>query len=235
MRILIIGATGHIGGYLVPRLVEAGHDVIALSRGGKPRYRDDAAWQRVTTVTADRDAEDAAGTFGERVAALAPDVVVDLVCFTAESASQLVEAIRSRVRLLVMCSTIWVHGTPTAVPTDEDEDLAPWGDYGTGKLAIERLLAQESARPGGLPSISLRPGHISGPGWPITASVTLSSRISSRSSQDQALFDGRCAQLSARLAVRVSTPFSPRATNQSKAPPRALPSPIWRSAAAVTP
>jgi NAD(P)-dependent dehydrogenase (short-subunit alcohol dehydrogenase family) len=43
MRVAIIGATGHIGGYLVPRLVEAGHDVIALSRGGQPRFREHAA------------------------------------------------------------------------------------------------------------------------------------------------------------------------------------------------
>ena len=31
----------------------------------------------------DRDAEDAAGTFGVRIAALRPDAVIDLVCFTA--------------------------------------------------------------------------------------------------------------------------------------------------------
>jgi nucleoside-diphosphate-sugar epimerase len=167
MRIVIVGATGHIGGYLVPRLVAAGHEVVALSRGGRPHYRDDPAWERVTTVIADREAEDAAGTFGARVAALSPDVVVDLMCFTPESAAQLVAAVRGRVRLLVMCSTIWVHGALTAVPADEDEDLEPWGGYGTGKLAIERLLAEESARPDGLPTITLRPGHISGPGWPI--------------------------------------------------------------------
>lgn len=32
-RIVVIGATGHIGTYLVPRLVRAGHEVIAISRG----------------------------------------------------------------------------------------------------------------------------------------------------------------------------------------------------------
>ena len=30
---VVIGATGHIGSYLVPRLVRAGHQVVALSRG----------------------------------------------------------------------------------------------------------------------------------------------------------------------------------------------------------
>ena len=30
-RIVVIGATGHVGTYLVPRLVRAGHHVVALS------------------------------------------------------------------------------------------------------------------------------------------------------------------------------------------------------------
>jgi len=29
MRMVVIGATGHIGTYLVPRLVAAGHEVVA--------------------------------------------------------------------------------------------------------------------------------------------------------------------------------------------------------------
>ena len=32
-RVVVIGATGHIGTYLVPRLVDGGHQVIAVSRG----------------------------------------------------------------------------------------------------------------------------------------------------------------------------------------------------------
>lgn len=31
-RVVVIGATGHIGTYLVPRLVDRGHEVIAVSR-----------------------------------------------------------------------------------------------------------------------------------------------------------------------------------------------------------
>ena len=29
MRVVVIGSTGHIGTYLVPRLIAAGHEVIA--------------------------------------------------------------------------------------------------------------------------------------------------------------------------------------------------------------
>jgi nucleoside-diphosphate-sugar epimerase len=165
-RVVVIGATGHIGSYLVPRLVRAGHEVTALSRGTREPYHYAPEWSRVERVTVDREAEDVAGTFGARVASLDPDVVVDLVCFTAESAAQLVEALRPIRPLLLHCGTIWVHGPVARVPVTEDEPRKPVGDYGTGKAAIEELLHRETRR-GGVPSVVLHPGHISGPGWPV--------------------------------------------------------------------
>jgi nucleoside-diphosphate-sugar epimerase len=164
MKVVVIGATGHVGGYLVPRLVNAGHEVVAISRGTASLYRQDPAWERVAFVTADREAEDADGTFGARIASLDADVVVDMICFTAASAKQLVDAIRGRSRL-VMCTTTWVYGTLTAVPATEAEaeGSSPWGEYGMGKAAIEALLREEGQN--GFPSQVLRPGHISGPGW----------------------------------------------------------------------
>ncbi|MBC8074538.1 MAG: NAD-dependent epimerase/dehydratase family protein, partial [Chloroflexales bacterium] len=38
MRVVIIGGSGHVGTYLVPRLVAAGHTVVALSRGQRAPY-----------------------------------------------------------------------------------------------------------------------------------------------------------------------------------------------------
>ncbi len=167
MRIVVIGSTGHVGGYLVPRLVQAGHEVVAISRGEHRPYREDPSWSLVERVFTDRDADDAAGTFGDRVAALNPDVVVDMVCFTESSARQLVGALRGSGALLVSCGTIWVHGTLTEVPAQESDPFSPWGEYGIGKAHLERYLLAQSGEPGGVPSIVLRPGHISGPGWRI--------------------------------------------------------------------
>ena len=104
MRIVVIGGSGHIGTFLVPRLVRAGHAVTVISRGSRSAYTPSPEWQQVQLVQADRAQEDAAGTFGDRVAGLNPDVVVDLVCFTLESATALVERLRGETRLRVLRS-----------------------------------------------------------------------------------------------------------------------------------
>jgi nucleoside-diphosphate-sugar epimerase len=104
--------------------------------------------------------------FGRRMAALHPDAVIDLICFTAGSARQLIEELRPRRPLLVHCGTIWVHGPALRVPVTEDEPRTAYGEYGTGKAEIEALLHQET-RAGGVPAVVLHPGHISGPGWPV--------------------------------------------------------------------
>ena len=166
MRIVVIGATGHIGSYLVPNLVDSGHDVVALSRGLREPYRVDTAWDEVARVTVDRDAEDAAGTFGGRVSGLNADAVIDLMCFTPSSGKQLVDALRGTGAILLHCGTIWVHGPAVEVPATEDSARAPFGDYGTRKAAVERLLLDETRR-GGVQCAVLHPGHISGPGWPL--------------------------------------------------------------------
>jgi nucleoside-diphosphate-sugar epimerase len=166
MRVAVVGATGHIGSYLVPGLVESGHEVVALSRGTREPYRADPAWEQVRRVEVDRDAEDAAGTFGARLADLRLDAVVDLLCFSAASARQLVEALRPSDTIVLHCGTIWVHGPAIEVPVVESSARAPFGDYGIGKAAAEALLLDETTR-GGVRSTVLHPGHISGPGWPL--------------------------------------------------------------------
>ena len=164
MRTTVIGGTGHIGTYLVPELVRLGHDVTVLSRGERAPYQSDGAWGKVESIQVDRAAEDAAGTFGKRVANLEPDVVVDLISFTEDSTRQLVEAVDGKVQHLLHCGTIWVHGPSATVPTGEDVPRRPFGDYGIQKAAIERYLLDHSRR-GGVPATVVHPGHISGPGW----------------------------------------------------------------------
>lgn len=164
MRVVIIGGTGHIGTYLVPRLVEAGHEVINVSRSHREPYQPNGAWGQVETVEVDRLQEDTQGIFGKRIAALKPDVVIDLICFSLESAKQLAVALRGKVQHFLHCGTIWVHGPSAVVPTTEEQPRRPFGEYGIQKAAIETYLLGE-ARLNGFPVSILHPGHIVGPGW----------------------------------------------------------------------
>jgi nucleoside-diphosphate-sugar epimerase len=164
MRIVIIGGSGHVGTYLVPRLVETGHEVINLSRGQREPYQPHAAWKSVQSVRTDREIEEKGGTFGQRVRDLKPDVVIDMICFELGSAQHLVEALRGQVQHFLSCGTIWVHGPSVEVPTTEEQPRRPFGDYGIQKAAIETYLLNE-ARRHGFPATILHPGHIVGPGW----------------------------------------------------------------------
>jgi nucleoside-diphosphate-sugar epimerase len=164
MRIVIIGGTGHIGSFLTPRLVEAGHAVICVSRGKKQPYQQHSAWKRVTYLELDRAAEEEAGKFGERIAMLDADVVIDLTCYRLESAKQLVEALRGSTGHLLHCGTVWVHGFSVEVPTTEEQPRIPFGGYGCQKASIEAWLL-EQARCADFPATILHPGHLVGPGW----------------------------------------------------------------------
>ncbi|RAS70479.1 nucleoside-diphosphate-sugar epimerase [Lentzea atacamensis] len=158
MRVVVVGGSGHIGTFLVPRLVRAGHEVINISRGVRGAHLDAPEWEQVRRVVADRQREDEEGTFGDRVAGLAPDVVVDLVCFTLDSATALVDSLRRRAGHLLHCGSIWRHGPSHHGPISET----------SGTRSGRRVRHPEGPhRPdaeGGdrLPT----PGHIVGPGWP---------------------------------------------------------------------
>lgn len=163
-RVVIIGGSGHVGTYLVPLLVEAGHSVVNVTRGQRTPYQRNAAWSRVETLELDREAAEADGSFGGRIAALGGDIVIDMICFTLDSARHLVTALTGSVQHFVHCGTIWVYGHNTAVPATEDQPHNAFGEYGTQKAAIESYLLGE-ARRSGFPATVFRPGHIVGPGW----------------------------------------------------------------------
>jgi nucleoside-diphosphate-sugar epimerase len=166
MKIVVIGGSGHIGSYLVPRLVKAGHEVTNISRGTSKAYIDAPEWEQVRHVTADREQEDRDGTFGDRIAGLGADVVVDLVCFTLDFATALVNRLRGEVGHLLHCGSIWRYGASLKLPIAEGSDSAddPRDEYGIQKRDIARMLKGETAS-GGLATTSLHPGHIVGPGW----------------------------------------------------------------------
>jgi nucleoside-diphosphate-sugar epimerase len=177
MRIVIIGGTGHIGTYLVPRLVEAGHDLLIVSRGERKPYQTSRHWESIQHIPLDREREEANGTFGWRILDLKPEVVIDLICFTVESCRQLVEALRGNVRHFLHCGTIWVYGHTGSIPATEEAIRSPLDQYGTNKAGIENYLIGES-RKNDFPATILHPGHIVGAGWvPVNPAGNLNVRV----------------------------------------------------------
>jgi len=106
-------------------------------------------------------------SFADRVAALRPDVVVDLVCFTLESATALVDRLRGEVVHLVHLRVdLAVRPEPEVADLEDSaaSASAPFDEYGIQKDRIGRMLKEETAA-GGMATTSLDQRHIVGPGW----------------------------------------------------------------------
>jgi nucleoside-diphosphate-sugar epimerase len=162
---------------LVPNLVERGAEVVNVSRGQASPYTPNSAWKKVRQVTLDRDREEAAGNFSQAITRLEPDVVIDMISFALPSTTALVDALRGKVDQFIHCGTIWQYGFNTTLPSNEDEPMNPFGEYGVRKAEIETWLLRE-ARRSGFPATCFRPGHIVGPGWaPINPAGNLNPEV----------------------------------------------------------
>ncbi len=167
MKVLVIGGTGHIGSYLVPRLVLRGYEVQVLARNPRPHYSDagtEALWSQVEWIVADRIAEERNGSWRKRMAAVDADIVIDLICFTPEQNRIMVESLEGHVSHFIHCGTIWAYGPSARVPYKEIYARKPVTEYGMLKARIETDLVEKYGREG-FPATVIHPGHISGRKW----------------------------------------------------------------------
>jgi len=165
MKILVIGGTGHIGSYLVPRLILGGHDVQVIARNPQPQYADARlGWQQAEWILADRLAEEKNGTWAQRLRGLDVDVVMDLICYTPEQNRVMLDAFAGRIRHFLHCGTIWAYGPSPRTPYRECYPRRPITDYGRRKAQIEADLI-DAYQGTGFPATIVHPGHISGRRW----------------------------------------------------------------------
>lgn len=164
--VVVISGCGHIGSWLVPKLVHAGFDVTSVSRGKRKPYTDDSAWRYVHPLTLDR-ASGNPGDFESAIASLDADIVVDLINFSLDDTTRMVDALRgTRLSHYLFCSSIWAHGRATVLPATEDQPKLPLNEYGIEKAKSEASL-HDLYRREGFPETVVMPGQISGPGWNI--------------------------------------------------------------------
>lgn len=165
MKAVVTGGCGHIGTYLVPMLVNAGFEVISITRGNSQPYEYDIAWEKVQKVQMDRTKDP---LFPEKIAAMEPDIVVDLINFHLSDTKAMVSALKStRCSHYLFCSSCWAHGRGEVLPFQPDDlKKEPLDEYGKQKFASE-LYLKEVYLQEGFPATIIMPGQISGPGWTI--------------------------------------------------------------------
>lgn len=172
MKLLVTGGAGYIGSVVAAQLLAEGHEVTVLddlSTGHEDAVPDGAKLAAVSLL----DPDALANTLGEgydgvlhfAAKSLVAESVVrpelyyrNNVCGTLN----LLEAMRlAGVRRLVFSSTAAVYGEPERTPIEETAATVPTNPYGNSKLAIDRMIADESAAHG-LGAISLRYFNVAG-------------------------------------------------------------------------
>ncbi|OYV49457.1 MAG: hypothetical protein B7Z77_07955 [Acidocella sp. 20-58-15] len=160
-KVLITGATGFLGGWVVRQLLEQGVDIIAISRRPRPNSQFElAGFDRRTTIirgTAE-DPAVVAGAFAahELAAVFHLASMVDVNAALREPAAALRASIQSTINLLeqirlhqpnalmIVASSDKAYGTqPT--PFQEDKPLEPKHPYEIAK-ATQDLIAQSYGR-----------------------------------------------------------------------------------------
>lgn len=159
---IVYGATGHIGSYLIPALVQEGYQVTAVSRTEKQPYtKEDPAWAKTEHFSGTR--EDGIALLQKRKF----DLICDLIPYTKEDAVNLVETMKKtgheKARLLSIGS-LWIYDQKYESPVKEDHPRTATDPYGVGKTEIEAYLRKEYEE-NGLAYTILHPGHICASGW----------------------------------------------------------------------
>jgi nucleoside-diphosphate-sugar epimerase len=184
MRILVIGGTGFIGRFVVPRLIDAGHDIAVLQRPESAKPLPDGT----RSIRGDR--HDLAAS-ASALRAFAPDVVVDLILSSGRQATALVDTLRGYAGRVVAVSSMDVYRAMDVVHRREEGPLEPlplressplrtklhpypaaqvrmmqevfgWLDEDYDKIPVEHAVLGDA----GLPGTVLRLPMIYGPGDP---------------------------------------------------------------------
>lgn len=153
MKILVTGGTGFIGGHLIPKLVQRGHDVYALHRYVTGRY---VLGKNVKSVYA--DLKDYSAVEGA-VKLVQPEVVIHLASISPVAYSydhpqevtrinylglvNLAEAVRincENIQHFIAAGTSEEYGNQTTFPIKETARLKPNSPYAVAKVAATKYL-----------------------------------------------------------------------------------------------
>ena len=154
MKILVVGGTGHVGMFMVPKLLEAGLEVVVVGSGRTP-LPDNKTWSSVKYLTCNvRNADEI-----DRLVAEAPDVVIDM----PGTAWNVYQKMKSVSKHIIACGSVWMFGEAKIVPTPE-ETQNDCVFEGYKKRYSEILQLIEAGKKDGVAFTAIMPPNICGPG-----------------------------------------------------------------------
>jgi nucleoside-diphosphate-sugar epimerase len=173
MKVLVTGGTGFTGKALVRRLIEMGHQVVALDYKEGLKTQEIREWGAdvilgsVTDMDVVRRAVEGAEVVHHVAAAFREMDVPERHYYEVNvegTRNVLQAALDAGVRKVIYCSTCGVHGNVDHPPAGEDAPIRPADYYQRTKWEAEPVAREFFER--GLRTTILRPAAIYGPGDP---------------------------------------------------------------------
>ena len=155
MKVLVIGGTGHVGKFMVPKLFEAGLEVIVVGSGKTP-LPDNKVWSNVKYITCDvRNTDELDKLIDE-----APDVVIDM----PGTVWNVYQKMKTVSKHIIACGSLWMYGEPKVVPTPETKQNDCIVSEGYKKRYSEILKLLEISKEDNVDFTAIMPPNICGPG-----------------------------------------------------------------------
>ena len=156
MKLLIFGGSGLVSGRVVAFAIDAGYEVIAITRGKRKLTINPT----ITHIKVDRDTDDLKFIADK----YSYDAVLDIICKTPEHARQAV-LLAKHCKRLIMVSTDYVYEPRyrKLFLKEKNAVFTSQQDYGGQKRLAEEVV-YKAQKEGGIHGTILRPPHIYGPG-----------------------------------------------------------------------
>jgi nucleoside-diphosphate-sugar epimerase len=173
MKILVTGGTGFTGKALVKRLIDDGHEVIALDYKEGLKTQELRDWGATVVIGSVTDKDVVLGLMPgvevvHHVAAAFREMNVDDTYYhkvNVDGTRNVLEAaLANGVRKVIYFSTCGVHGNVDHPPADENAPIQPADYYQRTKYEAEPIVLEFVRK--GLPCLIIRPAAIYGPGDP---------------------------------------------------------------------